>query len=93
MSLKLPQDGRRRLQGRILRAEAGTVVFGLDGAEFAVAAENIDKARLVPDWAALGLAPNKYSPSNKGKPAPKTGNGSTGKQSSNKPAAGKPHAG
>ena len=93
VSLKLPQDGRRRLQGRILRAEAGTVVFGLDGAEFAVAAENIDKARLVPDWAALGLAPNKYSPSNKGKPAPKTGNGSTGKQSSNKPAAGKPHAG
>ena len=93
VALKLPQDGRRRLQGRILRAEAGTVVFGLDGAEFAVAAENIDKARLVPDWAALGLAPNKYSPSNKGKPAPKTGNGSTGKQSSNKPAAGKPHAG
>ena len=93
VSLKLPQDGRRRLQGRILRAEAGTVVFALDGAEFAVAADNIDKARLVPDWAALGLAPNKYSPSNKGKPAPKTGNGSTGKQSSNKPAAGKPHAG
>ena len=93
VALKLPQDGRRRLQGRILRVEAGTVVFGLDGAEFAVAAENIDKARLVPDWAALGLAPNKYSPSNKGKPAPKTGNGSTGKQSSNKPAAGKPHAG
>ena len=92
VSLKLPQDGRRRLQGRILRAEAGTVVFGLDGAEFAVAAENIDKARLVPDWAALGLAPNKYSPSNKGKPAPKPGKGSNGKQPSNKPAAGKPHA-
>ena len=92
-TLKLPQDGRRRLQGAILRVDGDTVVFDVDGAEFAVAAENIDKARLVPDWAALGLAPNKYSPSNKGKPAPKTGNGSTGKQSSNKPAAGKPHAG
>ncbi|MBO9718005.1 MAG: ribosome maturation factor RimP [Pseudoxanthomonas sp.] len=88
VGLKLPQDGRRRLQGTILRVEGGTVVFGLDGAEFAVAADNIDKARLVPDWAALGMAPTKNSPS-KGKP----GKGdSTGKQSSNQPAAGKPHA-
>jgi ribosome maturation factor RimP len=94
VALKLPQDGRRRLQGTILRVEAGNVVFGLDGAEFVAAADNIDKARLVPDWAALGLAPNKYSPANKGKPAPgKTGEGSrTGKPPSTKPAAGKPHA-
>lgn len=53
-NLKLPQEGRRRLQGRILRVEGGTVVFELDGREFAVAADNIDKARLVPDWDALG---------------------------------------
>ncbi|KAF1691665.1 ribosome maturation factor RimP [Pseudoxanthomonas koreensis] len=92
VGLKLPQDGRRRLQGRILRVEGGNVVFELDGSEFTAAVDNIDKARLVPDWAALGLAPNKYSPSNKGKPAPKPGNGSNGKQPSNKPAAGKPHA-
>ncbi len=92
VALKLPQDGRRRLQGRILRVEGDSIAFGLDGAEFTVAADNIDKARLVPDWAALGLAPNKYSPSNKGKPTPKPGNGSTRKQPSNKPAAGKPHA-
>ncbi|MFN3310419.1 MAG: ribosome maturation factor RimP [Thermomonas sp.] len=57
VTLKLPQDGRRRLQGGILRVEGDTVVFALDGAEFAVAAANIDKARLVPDWVALGLAP------------------------------------
>ena len=92
VALKLPQDGRRRLQGRILRVEDGSIAFELDGAEFVVAADNVDKARLVPDWAALGLAPNKYSPSNKGKPAPKPGKGSNGKQPSNKPAAGKPHA-
>ena len=92
VALKLPQEGRRRLQGRILRVEAGTVVFELDGAEFPVAADNIDRARLVPDWAALGLAPNKYAPANKGKPAPKPGNGTTPKHPSNKPAAGKPHA-
>jgi ribosome maturation factor RimP len=59
VGLKLPQDGRRKLQGVILRIEGDTVVFDVDGAEFAVAADNIDKARLVPDWAALGLAPAK----------------------------------
>ncbi len=57
VGLKLPQDGRRRLQGRILRAEGDAIVFDVDGAEFAVSAGNIDKARLVPDWVALGLAP------------------------------------
>ena len=55
--LKLPQDGRRRLQGAILRVEGATVVFEVDGAELAVDAANIDKAKLVPDWVALGLAP------------------------------------
>ena len=57
--LKLPQDGRRRLQGAILRADGDSVVFELDGAEFVVAIENVEKARLVPDWVALGLAPAK----------------------------------
>ena len=92
VGLKLPQDGRRRLQGRILRVEAGNVVFGLDGAEFVVASDNIDKARLVPDWAAMGLTPNKHSPS-RGTPGKNPGTGkNTGKQPSTKPAAGKPHA-
>ena len=93
VALKLPQDGRRRLQGTILRVGADSVVFALDGAEFTVAADNIDKARLVPDWAALGLAPNRFSPANKGKPAASVGNDKAGgKHSSNNPAAGKPHA-
>ena len=59
VALKLPQDGRRKLQGRILRAEGDNVVLLVDGAEIAVPLENIEKARLVPDWAALGLAPAK----------------------------------
>jgi ribosome maturation factor RimP len=58
-TLKLPQDGRRRLQGAILRVEGDTVVFDVDGNEFAVAIDNIEKAKLVPDWVALGLAPAK----------------------------------
>lgn len=55
--LKLPQDGRRRLQGRILRVDGQALAFDVDGAEFVVDAANVDKARLVPDWVALGLAP------------------------------------
>ena len=35
------------------------MVLLVDGAEIAVPLENIEKARLVPDWAALGLAPAK----------------------------------
>ncbi|MBS3959666.1 MAG: ribosome maturation factor RimP [Xanthomonadaceae bacterium] len=58
VALALPQDGRRRVQGVILRADADALVVGLgDGGEFAVPFVNIDKARLVPDYAALGLAP------------------------------------
>jgi ribosome maturation factor RimP len=57
VALKLPQDGRRRLQGTILRVDGEVVAFAVDGNEVLVAADNIDKAKLVPDWAALGLAP------------------------------------
>ena len=59
VGLKLPHDGRRRLQGEILRADDAAVVIKVDGAEFTVQPDNIDKARLVPDWVALGLAPAK----------------------------------
>ena len=57
VALKLPQDGRRRLQGAITSVESDRVTFDVDGSAFVVAIDNIEKARLVPDWAALGLAP------------------------------------
>jgi ribosome maturation factor RimP len=57
VTLKLPQDGRRRLQGKIVGVTDGNITFDIDGMAFTVAADNIEKARLVPDWAALGLAP------------------------------------
>ena len=59
VTLKLPQDGRRRLTGSIARIEGDQITFLVDGAEFTTAVDNIDKARLVPDWAALGLAHTK----------------------------------
>lgn len=66
--LKLAQDGRRRFQGEILRidAEAEAVVFAVDGKDVQIGYDNIDKARIVPDWVALGLAPQKPN-----KPGPK----------------------
>jgi ribosome maturation factor RimP len=56
VALALPQDGRRRVQGSILRMDGDLLVIGLEnGGEFAVSFDNIDKARLVPDYVALGL--------------------------------------
>jgi len=69
--LKLPQGGRRKLQGKIVAVEGDRIEFDVDGAPFPVAFDNIEKARLVPDWVALGFAPAKKE---KGaKPGKKTG--------------------
>lgn len=61
--LKLPQDGRRRFQGRIAAVNDDRVDFEIEAkpenAMLSVAFDNIEKARLVPDWAALGYAPVK----------------------------------
>lgn len=57
VTLKLPQDGRRQLQGAITAVDGDAITFDVDGSAFVVAIDNIEKARLVPDWAALGLAP------------------------------------
>jgi len=70
VGLKLPQDGRRRLTGRIVSVEGDSVTFDVDGAAFTVAIDNIEKARLVPDWVALGLVKEKPGKSRKApKPA------------------------
>lgn len=82
VTLKLPQEGRRRLTGVIAGIEGDDITFLVDGTGFVASIDNIDKARLVPDWVALGLAPEKP-----GKP------GSNKKQTNkptNKPAAHKP---
>ena len=93
VTLQLPQEGRRRLQGRILRVEGGNVVLELDGAEFKVASDNIDKAKLVPDWVALGLAPARDPSGRDARPGKqkKTGRDARpGNKQTNKPTASKP---
>lgn len=103
VALKLPQDGRRRLQGRIVRIEGENVVFAVDDAELTVSFDNIDKGRLVPDWAALGLAPEKPGAGAGRKPkagtrpnskpgAAKRPPAKKSKSKPNQPAAGKPRA-
>ena len=58
LTLRLPQDGRRRFSGRIVGAAEGRVRFDVEGVgEISGASENIEKARQQPDLVALGLAP------------------------------------
>ena len=93
VALKLPQDGRRRLQGRILRVDGDNVAFDVDGNELVVAVDNIDKAKLVPDWAALGLAPavdKSGRDARPGKQKKASGKKPGAKASNNKSAAKKP---
>ena len=93
VALKLPQDGRRRLQGRIVRVEGDAVAFEVDGNELVVDANNVDKARLVPGWVALGLAPAKDKSGRDARPGKRkqaAGGGKPGaKASNNKSAANK----
>lgn len=87
ITLKLPQDGRRRLQGKILHVDGQTIVLDVDKSEFTVDASNIDKARLVPDWIALGLAPavdNSGRDARPGKQKKASGKKPTAKSSANK---------
>ena len=93
VALKLPQDGRRRLQGKILRVDGDDVVFDVDGKELVVVVDNIDKAKLVPDWVALGLAPavdKSGRDARPGKQKKAAGKKPGAKASNNKSAANKP---
>ncbi|MBK6982370.1 MAG: ribosome maturation factor RimP [Betaproteobacteria bacterium] len=47
--LKLPREGRRRLEGRIVGIEGGSVLIEVEGKRWSVAMTDIDRARLVPD--------------------------------------------
>jgi ribosome maturation factor RimP len=49
LRLKLPREGRRRLEGRIAGVEDGKVLIEVEGKRWSVAMTEIDRARLVPD--------------------------------------------
>ena len=79
VTLQIPLDGRRRLQGAIERVDGEDIALRIDGHEVVVQHPNIEKARLVPDWVALGFAP---APK-KGAPGKKGHGGKPGKPISN----------
>ena len=89
VGLKLPQEGRRRLQGSITAVDGTNIEFKLDGKPFVVSHENIEKARLVPDWVALGLAPARDKSGRDARPGKKAKTPSPSKRT-NKPVADKP---
>src|SRR5690348_15487106 len=57
VTLKLPREGRRRLRGRIVGVEGERIRMEVDGAMFDLRHDEIESARLAPDWEALGYTP------------------------------------
>jgi ribosome maturation factor RimP len=49
VKLKLPRDGRRRFEGRLVGVEDGKVVLDVEGQRQYLEFADIDRARLVPD--------------------------------------------
>jgi ribosome maturation factor RimP len=56
LTLRMAQDGRRRFIARITGVEGDEVFLAHEAGDMRVRHENIEKARLVPDLVALGLA-------------------------------------
>ena len=56
LNLGLPLEGRRRLQGVVRAVEGGTVTIEADERLWQVPFDNVERARIVPDLEALGLA-------------------------------------
>lgn len=69
VSVNLPIDGRRRFQGRIAAVDGDRVTIEQDGKPVEIAHANIAKARLVPDYAALGMQPARSEGDEPAKPA------------------------
>jgi len=89
VGLKLPQDGRRRLQGAIVAVDGDRIAFDVDGTPVEVGFDNIDKARLLPDWAAMGLAPAQDKSGRDARPGKQAKKKPSDKRT-NKPVADKP---
>ena len=49
LKLKLPREGRRRFEGRLVGVEDGRIVLEVEGQRQHLEFDEIDRARLVPD--------------------------------------------
>lgn len=57
VTLKLPRAGRRRFLGTVLAVNGEEIVLRVDSDDVVFQHADIDNARVVPDWTALGYAP------------------------------------
>lgn len=90
IGLQIPVGGRRRVQGTILAVEGEEIALRVGEEELKLQHANIEKARLVPDWAALGLG---AAPGGKGKaPGGKKGRGGKPGRKGQHNGAHDPHA-
>lgn len=55
--LNAPLDGRRRLRGKLISVDGEHITLEAEGKTFAFEHSLVDTARVVPDWVALGYAP------------------------------------
>ena len=49
LKLKLPRDGRRRFEGKLVGVEGGRIILDVEGQRQDLEFDEIDRARLVPD--------------------------------------------
>jgi ribosome maturation factor RimP len=56
INVNLPLDGRRRFHGTIKTVDGDRITIEQDGDAVTIVHANVAKARLAPDYAALGLA-------------------------------------
>ena len=49
LKLKLPREGRRRFEARLVGVEGGRIILDVDGQRQHLEFDEIDRARLVPD--------------------------------------------
>ncbi len=55
--LKAPLEGRRRLRGKLVSVQDGRIVLEGEGKTVEFEHALVESARVVPDWVALGYAP------------------------------------
>ena len=55
--LTAPLEGRRRLRGKVLAVEGERITLEAEGKTFEFEHALVESARVVPDWVALGYAP------------------------------------
>ncbi|WP_183422788.1 ribosome maturation factor RimP [Luteibacter sp. Sphag1AF] len=55
--LKAPMEGRRRLKGNVIEVAGEKIVLEGEAGRFEFDHADVESARVVPDWVALGYAP------------------------------------